>query len=314
MASTPSTTVVQRVRRRGRGGGRRSAPAALEVDEQPAAVVGQRDLGPRLLVGQVGEARRVVGGGVAEAVPPHGAVVAGLVVADLVGVGVARVGEAAAVGEPRHRRGAGVGEGVGEQRAGGDVEDPERRALVAAGRRAEGDQRAVGRRLVPVDRGGDLAAGVGRIDQHAAGAVDRLGDRADHERGAVAVAPPVDREELVAADRGRRRRCRPAVSSASRARNRPRAGTASRAVRVRSFWAVVQARTSAEEPSSSQRYGSATSMPWRISTMSSTRVARRAAGPRSGPSATSCGRGWACGRGWPSSCEPGGWPSSCAST
>ena len=109
--------------------------------------------------------------------------------------------------------------------------------------------------------------------QHAPGPVDRLGDRADDQRGAVAVAPAVDGEQLVAADGRATARCRPAVSSASRARNRPRAGMASRAVRVRSFWAVVQARTSAEEPSSSQRYGSATSMPPMVSTMSSSRVA-----------------------------------------
>ena len=41
---------------------------------------------------------------------------------------------------------------------------------------------------------------------------------------------------------------------------------------MRWFWAVVQARTSSEEPSSSQRYGSATSMPCRVSTTSSTLV------------------------------------------
>ena len=67
---------------------------------------------------------------------------------------------------------------------------------------------AVGRRLVPVDGGRDLAGRVGRVDQDAARAVDGRGDRPDDEGGAVAVAPAVDREELVAADRGRQRGAR----------------------------------------------------------------------------------------------------------
>ena len=134
--------------------------------------------------------------------------VAGLVVADVVGIRVAGVGEAAVVGQPGHRRGPGVGEGVREQRAGGDVDDAQRRALVAPDRRAERDEVPVRRRLVPVDGGGDRAAGVSRIDQDPAGALDGLRERADHQRGPVVPAPPVDREEAVAADRGRGRGAR----------------------------------------------------------------------------------------------------------
>ena len=182
-----------------------AAPAALEVHDEPAAVVGEGDVWPRLLVRQIGEARCVGLGGVAEPVPPHGAVVARVVVPDLRRVRVARVREAAAVGQPRHRRGAGVGEDIREQRAGGHLEDPQRRALVAPGRRAERDQVAVRGWLVPVDRGGGRAARIGRIDQDPAGALDRLGERADHEGGPVVAGPSVDREEAFAADRGRRR-------------------------------------------------------------------------------------------------------------
>ena len=290
-----------------------AAPPLGEVDEEPAAVLRERDLGPRLLVRQVGEARRVGGRGVAQPVPPHGPVVAGLVVADLGRVRVARVGEAGAVGEPRDRRRPGVGQRVGQERAGRNVEHLERRPLVAAGGGAEGHQGPVGRRLVPVDRGRDLARRVGRVDEHATRSVDGLVDRPDDQRGAVPVAPAVDREELVAAHGGRQRGAgggelgEPVAEPPSRRDGveggagalvlgggpRPHLGRR----------AVLQPAVGVGDLDPVEDLGGSVGP-----------GGRRRRDLRQSAVATSCGRGWACGRGWPSSCGPGGWPSSCAST
>ncbi len=61
-------------------------------------------------------------------------------------------------------------------------------------------------------------------------------------------------------------------SSRRRASRAARPGTASSIASARAFWAAVQVRTSSDSPSSSHRYGSATSTPWSVSTTSSRRV------------------------------------------
>ena len=252
VASSPSTTVVQVSASRSSRCTSVPAPAQLDVHEQPAAVGGERDLGPGLLGGQVGEAGLVGADGVADPVPPDRAVVAGLLGADLVGIGVAGVGEAGAVGQPGHRRGPGVGELVGEERR---RWRPRGSAASSARRRRWRCRRPPARRRPTAGtsrwrsvtrrwrRRGRAARGPVR-DGATIGRTTRTARSRSAQRSSVkSRSPRTDGEAAVPA----------AASSASRARNRARAGTASRAVRVRSFWAVVQARTSAEAPSSSQR-------------------------------------------------------------
>src|SRR5215207_7773086 len=65
----------------------------------------------------------------------------------------------------------------------------------------------------------------------------------------------------------------PAANSSANLSVRPsRCGRASSRRRVRTFWAATQPRVSGESPSSSQRYGSATSTPCSTSTTSSRRA------------------------------------------
>ena len=251
---------------------------------------------------------------VAEAVPPHRAVVAGLLVADLVGVGVARVREAARrrAARPPTRRGCGGG----------------RRG--AACRVATSRTRSVDRSSPPVEvpnatraPSGDgwyqsmaevtsPEASAGSMSTRP-GPVDRRRDRADDERGAVAVAPPVDREQLVAADGGRQGGAglgelgqpvaepppgRDGVEGGAGALvlgggPRPHLGRG----------AVLEPAVGVGDLDPVEDLGGSVGP-----------GGRRRRDVRSAVGATSCGRGWACGRGWPSSCEPAGWPSSCAST
>ena len=315
-ASTPSMIVVHRsvlaveqVARRLR------LQPLLDVDEQPAAVARQRHLGPRLLVGEVGEARRRRwrarrrGGATRRcggSRPPRRR--------PRPGRGSACRRSRVPSGSQATDAGPGVRDGVGEERAGRRRRAPggwtaRRRRWRCRRPRAtpsgDGSYQSIAR--------GDLAGRVGGVDQDAARA-RRRARRSDGRRAPARSRSPQRSIVNSWSPRTAGDSAVPAaVSSASRSRNRPRAGTASRAARVRSFWAVVHARTSDEVPSSSQRYGSATSIPWRTSVGPSARVAG-GGGTSARAAATSCGRGWACGRGWPSSCEPGGWPSSCAST
>ena len=215
----------------------------------------------------------VGGGGVAEPVPPDRAVVAGLLVADLGGVGVAGVREAGAVGQPGHRRGPGVGEGVGEQRRRSRRRGP---GGSSARRRrwrcrrppatpsGDGSYQSIAEVTSPDASAGSMSTRPGPSTGSSIGRTTSAARSRSPQRSMVkSWSPRTAGERAVPA----------AVSSASRSRNRPRSGTASRAARVRSFWAVVHARTSGEEPSSSQRYGSATSIPWRTSVGPSARVA-----------------------------------------
>jgi hypothetical protein len=175
-ADEPAAVPVPRERRHGldpfehrRPGARRAieepqvdaAPPQAHLDQQPAVVVGGDHARPRRWIGQlVGRQHHQVGGGVvAERVVADVAVV--LVVGRIDGVG-----EAGAVGVPRQGAGAGVGHLVVEVPSGRHLDDAQRRPLVAAGRRAVGDEGAVGRRVVPVDGGGGVAASRG-IDQDA---------------------------------------------------------------------------------------------------------------------------------------------------
>ena len=289
-----------------------AAPAALEVHDEPAAIVGEGDVGPRLLVRQIGEARCVGLWRVAEPVPPHGAVVARVVVvADGRRVRVARDAKPLLSGSQATdaARAWGRTSGSSVPVATSTIRNVERSSPpvdVPNATRSpsdDGSYQSIAEVAVPLASAGSIRIRPGPSTASASGRTTSAARSWPAHRSIVnRRSPRTEGSVAVPAS----------VSSARRARSRPRAGMASRAVRVRSFWAVVQARTSSEEPSSNQRYGSATSMPCRVSTMSSTRVGGGGTSFRA--SARSCGRGWASGRGWPSSCGPGGWPSWCAST
>ena len=313
VASMPSTTVLQVPRSRSRRWMSVRLQPRSRCTSEPAAVVGEGDVGPRLLVRQVGEARRVVLGRVAEPVPPHGAVVARVVVADRrrdPGSACTR-SRCRRAARPPTRRGCGGGHPAAACRwpprgcAASSARRPRSTCRTRPGPRPTTARTSRSRRWPCRSRRPDRSgSGPGPSTASASGRTTSAARSRPAHRSIVKRRSPRT-EGAVAVPAS--------VSSARRARSRPRAGMASRAVRVRSFWAVVQARTSSEEPSSNQRYGSATSMPCRVSTMSSTRVGG-GGGTSFRASATSCGRGWASGRGWPSSCGPGGWPSWCAST
>ena len=117
-------------------------------------------LGPRLGAGQVAPDQLVVLPALPEEVAEDHPVV-------FVVGRVAGVEEAARVRQPRHGRGAGVRDRVRQLATGLDVDDPQDASLVTAGRLAEGDERAVARRVVPVDGGGVVTGDPGRIEEGA---------------------------------------------------------------------------------------------------------------------------------------------------
>ena len=272
-ASTPSMTVVQRsVPRSRRCTSVWLQPRSTCTSSQRPSLDSETS-GHASLSGRSVKHGSSGAGVVAEAVPPDRAVVAGLLVADLGGVGVAGVGEAGAVGQPGHRRGAGVGDGVGAgarrspRRAPGACErssPPVEVPKATSAPSGDGWYQSMADVTSPDASAGSMSTRPGPSTGAAIGRTTSAARSRSPQRSIVnSWSPRTAGDRAVPA----------AVSSASRSRNRPRAGTASRAARVRSFWAVVHARTSAEVPSSSQRYGSATSMPWRTSVGPSARVA-----------------------------------------
>ena len=206
MASTPSTTVLQvpgvAVQEVDVG----AAPAALEVHEQPAAVVGEGDVGPRLLVRQVGEARRVglgrrrragattrCGGSPPRRPRPS-------------------PGPGSACTRSRCRRAATppTRRGCGGGRPGAACRWPRRGSAASSARRRPVDVPKATRS--PSGDGSyqsiaEVTCRSRRPDRSGPGRARRPAsvERAHHQRGPVVVGPPVDREEAVAADRGRRR-------------------------------------------------------------------------------------------------------------
>ena len=204
---------------------------------QPAAVLRDVDLGPRGGVGELVEHDGVVGRRVAEPVPEHVAVV-------LAAGRVARVRERGRVGQPRNGRGPGVGDLVGQVLAGVDVDDAERAALVAALGHAVGHEAAVGRRVVPVDRGGLVAGDRVGVDDGARWPWPR--------RRRARRAPPARGRPSARARRGGRpgatghrtcpRRTAPRDDGAARRdRGRPESIAS-----VRAFCAAVQAAVSSD--------------------------------------------------------------------
>ena len=135
-----------------------SRPADHDVHEEPRAVGRDRDVGPRLRVGVLGPDDGIVLPPRAEHVVVDGAVV-------LVARRVAGVGEARAVGLPRHAARPGRRDGLAAVGAVGGVEHPEDGVLAAGLARADGDERAVGRRVEPVDGVGRVGGADGRVEQ-----------------------------------------------------------------------------------------------------------------------------------------------------
>ncbi len=178
-------------------------PAQRQLHHQPATVAGQLHRGPRPLVRQVAEHQLVVARVVAQHVPPDRAVVIGLLLAHGRRIGVAGVGEGPAVRGPGHRARPGAGDAIGQHLAGGHVDDAQRAALVAAEGRAEGDEPAVVRGRVPVERGGGVAGQLVGVEQGAGRGHPVAVDVPDHQHRLLVAGPAVDREQPPAPDRRR---------------------------------------------------------------------------------------------------------------
>ena len=167
-------------------------PADEHVHEQPAAVRRHRDVGPRLRVGVLGPHDRVVLPAGAEDVVVDGAVV-------LVALRVAGVGEAGAVGLPGHAARPGVGDRLAEVAAVVAGEHAQHGVLRPALARADGDERAVGRCLEPVDGVRRVRRADGRIDEQ-----DRFGvgidGRPPRQHELLGAGGALEAEQPVAAD------------------------------------------------------------------------------------------------------------------
>ena len=202
---------------------------------------------PRLGVGTVVPHHRVVAPVGSEAVVVDGAVV-------LVAGGIADVEEPGAVRFPGHRTRPRVRDAIAvaaRRRPVGAGDEVEHGVLGPALADADGDERSVVRREVPVDRRRRVGARRRRIEQHD-GRRRRIGGR----RGGR--ARTARRRQDARSRTGwspRSAACWRTGSSINATRrwcHAARAGTSS-ADRVRAFWAATQATTSGSSPSSSQR-------------------------------------------------------------
>ena len=166
------------------------APAEREVQQEPASVGGEREVGPRGLVREVTEDQLVAVPVRTEPVPVGLAPVALVLGWQRRRFGVAGVGEPGAVRQPRDRAGPGVGDGVAAVLAGLDVDDAQRAALIAAGRDAVREEPPVGARPEPVDGCGGIAGQDVGVDDGAGGAGFQR--RAHHQHALIVGSPPFE--------------------------------------------------------------------------------------------------------------------------
>lgn len=172
-------------------------PALLDHDAEPAAVLGDGDVGPVLRIAAGAEDERVVCRIAAERMIEDVPVVHLLTGRDFARLGIARVVEAAVVGLPGNAGCPRASDGVGQQLARRGLDDLQRAHLGATLRRSVGDILAVVRNVPPVESDRAVLGKLVDVEQRHVGAVHAFAD-VEHSLVLLAVATGV--EVVVAAD------------------------------------------------------------------------------------------------------------------
>ena len=227
-------------------------PLHHHVHQHEPAIAADGDIGPRLGRGLAIEHGRVGGRVGAEAVEADVAVV-------LVALRVHRVPEAGVIGQPRDAGRTRVADAQRQHQPGGHFHHVQHAVLGATLAEPVGHERTIVRWVEPIDGDRTVSGECGRVEQ-GAGRRRRVGCAAQHERELVGAGGPLDHEQVVAGDRERQRGGQ--RGERGKALVPPAPGGPSNERLASSLVVCCHPLGDfGDSPSSSHRYGSATSTP-----------------------------------------------------